>query len=84
MNRKQRIKNILLKNFNNFSFNIVDNSHLHSGHNNFTGYNETHIKVVLLVKTKEKINRLEIHRKINELLQAEFENGLHALEIKIN
>ena len=30
-----------------------------------------------------KTNRLNIHRKVNELLKEEFINGMHALEIKI-
>ena len=47
MNRKQRIDKILSNNFENFLLEIVDNSNLHKGHNNFTGNNETHIKIIL-------------------------------------
>ena len=47
MNRKQRIKNILSKNFKDFSIEIIDNSVIHAGHHNFTGNEETHIKIVL-------------------------------------
>ena len=83
MKRKQRIINLLNKNLINFNFEINDNSHLHSGHNNFDGLGETHILIKLKSKTKNNINRLEIHRKINTILQEEFETGLHSLEIKI-
>ena len=84
MKRKQRIDKILSKKFNNFSFEIIDNSNFHKGHNNFSGNDETHIKVILTKKNKIPINRLDIHRIINNLLEDEFKSGLHSLEIKIN
>ena len=84
MNRKQRIDKILSKKFNDFILEIIDNSNLHKGHNNFTGNSETHIKIILTKKNKITINRLNIHRLINNLLEEEFKSGLHSLEIKIN
>ena len=84
MNRKQRIDNILSKKLNDFILEIIDNSNLHKGHNNFTGNDETHIKIILTKKNKIPINRLNIHRIINNLLEDEFKSGLHSLEIKIN
>ena len=84
MNRKQRINNLLINKFRDFSIEIIDNSHLHSGHNNFDGNNETHLQIILKSNLSTKINRLEIHRKINELIKNEYNNGLHSLEIKIN
>ena len=84
MNRKQRIDKILSKKLNNFLLEIIDNSNLHKGHNNFTGQDETHIKIILTQKNKIPINRLNIHRIINDLLEEEFKCGLHSLEIKIN
>ena len=84
MNRKQRIGNLLSKKFNDFLLEIIDNSNLHIGHNDFTGNDETHINIILTKKNKSTINRLMIHRLINSLLEDEFNNGLHSLEIKIN
>jgi len=84
MNRKQRIDKLLSKKFNNFLLEIIDNSNLHIGHNNFDGKKETHIKVILTNKNNDSLNRLNIHRMINNLLEDEFKNGLHSLEIKIN
>jgi len=84
MNRKQRIDKILSKKFNSFLLEIIDNSNLHKGHNNFTGSDETHIKIILTKKNNISINRLNIHRIINKLLEDEFTSGLHSLEIKIN
>ncbi len=82
MNRIKRIENILQKHL--IDFKIKDNSYLHKGHNNFNGKNETHITIHINSNKSKKVNRLEIHKKIYSLLQNEFENGLHALEIKIN
>ena len=84
MNRKQRINKILSKNLNDFLLEIIDNSNLHKGHNNFTGNDETHLKIILTKKNNTASNRLNIHRIINNLLREEFNKGLHSLEIKIN
>ena len=84
MKRKQRIDEILSKKLEDFSLEIVDNSNLHQGHNNFTGSGETHIKIILTKKDNSPFNRLNIHRIINNLLKEEFKSGLHSLEIKIN
>ncbi len=84
MNRKQRINKLLKKSLKHNKFTITDMSHLHIGHNNITGNDETHIKISIKVNFSPKINRLEIHRKINDLLKDEFQKGLHSLEIKIN
>ena len=84
MNRKQRIDKLLSKKFNNFILEIIDNSNLHIGHNNFDGKKETHIKIILTNKNNHSLNRFNIHRMIYNLLEDEFKNGLHSLEIKIN
>ena len=84
MNRKQRIEKLLSNKFDNFLLEVVDNSNLHIGHNNFTGKDETHIKIILTKKNKTSSNRLKIHRTINTILEKEFKGGLHSVEIKIN
>ena len=83
MNRSKRIKNILEKNFLEFSIKVTDDSYSHQGHNNFNGSGETHIIVEVKKNNVSNINRLEIHRKINLFLIEEFKAGLHSLQIKI-
>ena len=83
MNRTKRIKNILENNFLDYVVNIIDNSYIHKGHNNFNGDGETHILIELKKRDKINIKRLEIHKKINLLLKNEFNTGLHSLQIKI-
>ena len=83
MNRKERILNLLEKEMPNFTIKVYDNSHLHVGHNNFDGFGETHILIRLTPIEKNYINRLLIHRKINDILINEFNTGLHSIEIRI-
>ena len=50
MNRKQRIGEILSNKFDDFLLEIIDNSNLHKGHSNFTGNDQTHMKIILTKK----------------------------------
>ena len=84
MNRKQRINNLLVNQLKDYSIEIIDNSHLHKNHNGFNGKDETHIKIILINKNNFKLDRINLHRKINQILKNEFNQGLHSLEIKIN
>ena len=83
MKRKKRIETILSKNFSGWKIKVIDISMLHKGHNNFDGNQETHFSIILNSNNKNKESKLIIHRKINKLLDNEFNSGLHALEIKI-
>ena len=83
MNRKKRIKEILSSYFTDSKIEVFDNSIEHSGHNNFDGSQESHFKINIDNVSIKFLSRLEIHRRINYLLDNEFKNGLHALEIKI-
>ena len=83
MNRTKRIKDIIEKNFNEFSISVTDDSLAHKGHNNFNGNEETHIIIELKKNNNSDINRLEVHKKINKLLSGEYKQGLHSLQIKI-
>ena len=83
MNRTKRIQNILEKYFDDHNITVKDNSYLHKGHNNFDGNHETHILLELKSNNSLKIDRLQIHKKINTLLKKEFKMGLHSLQIKI-
>ena len=83
MKRTKRIKDIIEKNFSEFSISVTNDSLAHKGHNNFDGKEETHIIIELKKKINLDIKRLDIHKKINTLLSEEFKLGLHALQIKI-
>lgn len=83
MNRKKRIQILLIENLKNCECQIYDNSADHQGHNQFDGTQESHFLIIIKPKKKLNIKKITLHRKINELLKYEFQNGLHSLEIKI-
>lgn len=83
MNRKKRIQTKLSNHFKDLEIEVEDNSLDHKGHHSFDGNQESHFKISLKNKFEIKLNRMLIHRKINELLDEEFQKGMHALEIKI-
>ncbi len=80
---KQRIEKILQENLQPKFLEVKNNSHLHVGHAGDNGTNETHFAVMIEAEELRGLNKLNSHRKINQLLKCEFEKGLHALEIKI-
>ena len=83
MNRKKRIKSILTNYYQKWTIDVIDDSEKHSGHFDFNGNQESHFKLILTTNSNDKVNRLEIHRNINNLLKDEFSSGLHALQINI-
>ena len=83
MKRKKRIEDILINYFEEETIIVQDKSSSHIGHNNFDGKEETHFLITLQFKGQKVLDKMSIHRKINNLLEKEFNSGLHSLEIKI-
>ena len=81
---KQRIAEILQKNFQPKFLEVKNNSHLHSGHLGDDGSGETHFAIEIAAPELASLKKIEAHRKINSLLKNEFARGLHALEIKVS
>jgi BolA protein len=83
---KDKIINKLQENFNPDLLEVINNSHLHGNHfkaDNPEHHNQTHFLIKISSKKFENLKKIEMHRKINEVLKEEFKNGLHALEIKV-
>ena len=81
--RKKRIETILKKNFSPTVLLVIDDSKKHEGHSQVSrNAKETHffIKMVLNNCT---INKVNLHRKVYNLLDNEFNTGLHALELEL-
>jgi BolA family transcriptional regulator, general stress-responsive regulator len=61
---------------------IINESHLHAGHQpDFDGSGETHLRIRIVSSKFNAMNRIERHRAINALARPEIEAGLHALAI---
>ena len=81
--RKKRIERILRKNFSPTKLFVRDDSKKHEGHSQVSrNAKETHffIKMVINNCTMNKVN---VHRKVYNLLDNEFNTGLHALELDL-
>lgn len=78
----RRLETKLRDAFSPDSLDIINESHLHAGHQpGFDGQGESHIRIRIAASDFNGMNRVEIHRRINALCEEEFEAGLHALAI---
>tara|TARA_B100001996_G_C18588819_1_gene565247 strand:+ start:775 stop:1074 length:300 start_codon:yes stop_codon:yes gene_type:complete len=78
MSIAKTIEKTLNDSFNASHLEVINESHMHSGPNL-----ESHFKVILVSSQFEDLKLVQRHRKINELLKSEFENGLHALSLHL-
>ncbi len=60
---------------------IVDESHLHAGHNSAARAGETHFRVLVVSPELAGKSRLARHRLVNELLADQLADKVHALAI---
>ncbi|MBB4568219.1 BolA family protein [Rhizobium leucaenae] len=62
---------------------VINESHLHAGHQpDMTGTGETHIRIRIISAKFTGMTRLARHRAITELLKPELDAGLHALAVE--
>jgi BolA protein len=62
---------------------VINESHLHAGHQpDITGAGETHMRVRIVSAKFTGMARLARHRAVTELLKPELDAGLHALAIE--
>ena len=81
--RKKRIETILKKNFSPSVLFVRDDSKKHEGHSQVSSFaKETHF-FVKMVLDDCTITKLDLHRKVYNLLDREFSCGLHALELDL-
>lgn len=80
---KERITETLKKNLQPNFLEVKNNSYLHKGHAGDNGTNETHFAIEIVAEELVGLSKVAAHRRVNQLLKDEFNNGLHALEIKI-
>ncbi len=65
------------------SLEIINESHLHAGHQeSFDGSGETHLRIKVVAEAFEGMSRVDRHRAINELVRDEIEQGLHAIAME--
>ncbi|MEE4283049.1 MAG: BolA family protein [Pseudomonadales bacterium] len=75
--RAQRIEQTLDQELDIQHLEVIDESANHS----VPAGAQTHFKVVIVSPGFENASRIDRHRRINALLQSEFDQGMHALAI---
>ncbi len=74
----------LNKAFNPQSLEVINESHLHAGHQpGFDGQGESHIRIRMVASHFNGMGRVDIHRAVNALCADEIAAGLHALAIDV-
>ena len=62
---------------------VLDESSQHAGHAGARPGGETHFRVKIGAAAFDGKSRIACHRMINELLNAELQDGVHALAIEV-
>lgn len=84
MSLRDRIETKLRESFSPVRLAVIDESHLHAGHQpDITGTGETHMRVQIVSESFSGKSRVERHRAINAVLKPELDAGLHALAIEV-
>ena len=79
MSRKQRIENQLTQDCSPSYLMVEDeskNHHVPQGA-------ESHFKIIVVSSAVEGLTRIARHKKINQILNQEFEQGMHALSMHL-
>jgi BolA protein len=75
------IEKILRETFAPTHLIIIDESHLHAGHNADAKRGGTHYRIEITSETLNALPLIERHRRVNAALKEAFANGLHALSL---
>ena len=65
------------------SLEVIDESHKHFGHAGYKDGGESHFRIKISSNHFNGKTKLEKHRMINNLLEEELKNGIHALVLEI-
>lgn len=83
MTLQSRIEKKLAEAFAPERMTVINESHLHAGHQpDFTGSGETHMRIRIVSGKFAGMSRLARHRAITDLLKPELDAGLHALAVE--
>lgn len=83
MSIQKQIERKLGEAFSPERLSVINESHLHAGHQpDFDGTGETHFRVRIVSDAFAGMSRVERHRAVNALLDAELADSVHALAIE--
>lgn len=64
------------------SLEVINESHLHSGHAGDDGSGESHMRIKIVSDAFKGMGRLARHRAVYEIVQPKIDEGLHACAIE--
>ena len=79
-----KIKNILTEVLSPSYLEIINDSHLHAGHQDFANPNETHFTVIIESPLFLNASYVQKHRMVLGPLKPLFELGLHSIVVKVS
>ena len=82
MQMKQMIQERLISSLSPVELDIINESHLHEGHQHFDNPGETHFKVIISSQQFIGKNKIMRHRAVYIALKECFQQGLHSLTIE--
>ena len=80
----KKIENKILKELTPTRCELIDESHLHSGHVGARPEGETHFRLCVSSPKLSYKSRLEKQRVIHKILKEELEGPVHALSIEVD
>tara|TARA_B100001123_G_scaffold280495_1_gene312456 strand:- start:1094 stop:1387 length:294 start_codon:yes stop_codon:yes gene_type:complete len=81
--RIERVEKLINEKLSPLFLKVEDKSDLHKGHREATNEGETHLSIVVISSMFYKKSKLERHRILNNVLSAELQSGLHAIEMNL-
>ena len=82
MTLERRIREKLIVALQPKRLDVVNESHMHSGHAGDNGTGQTHFSILIVAEAFAGKSRVARHRLVNDALADEFRDGVHALSIK--
>lgn len=83
MSLRDEIETVLTREFAPTSIEVIDDSERHIGHAGYKEGGNTHFRIIITASFFDNLSRVAQHRAINDALKAQFNAGIHALNIKI-
>jgi BolA protein len=82
MSLQTRMREKLMIALNPTRLDLVNESHLHAGHSSSPGTGESHFRLLVVSDNFTGKSRVARHRIVNDVVQDELRDGVHALAIK--
>ncbi len=84
MTIEQEIKTILETEFSPEYLEVINESSKHAGHSGDDGSGQTHFKLIVVSKKFTDCSRIQRQQAINNSIKHLFDEGLHAVSMKLS